>query len=123
MRRIKPRIRARTAGKALPVRLVEGEPAGRRLQGRTELRRDPSEQPLITETGLAPGLSEFAYGKLLHLASAVGALGNINRKHARQQLAPGQSMRTGLMGRLGLHLGLVFVTGHDTTCTDEAPSV
>ena len=64
----------------------------------SESRRAPLRQPLITETGLMTGLSEFAFGKLLHLPSAVGALGNINRKHARQQLAPGQAMGTGPAG-------------------------
>ncbi len=77
------------------------------------MRRDPSEQPLITETGLAPGLSEFAYGKLLHLPAAVGALCNVNGKHAGQQLAPRQTMGTRLVGRLGLRFGLIFATRHD----------
>jgi len=49
----------------------------------------------------------------LHLPPAVGAFRNVNGKHARQQLAPGQAMGTGLVGRLGLHLGLVCASRHD----------
>ena len=66
------------------------------------------------ETGLTTGLSKFAEGKLLlHLPSAVGALCNVKREHARQQLTPGQAMGTRLALRLGLHLGLISVSGHD----------
>ena len=46
-------------------------------------------------------------------APVVGALCNVNRKHARQQSAPGQAMGTALAGRLGMGLGLVFVSWHN----------
>ena len=46
VRPIKPRIRTRTAGNAVPVRLVVAERAGRRPQGKTQWKRDPSEQRL-----------------------------------------------------------------------------
>jgi|GEM_PF-6379576 len=59
------------------------------------------------------GLSEFAYGKLLHLTAALGAFGNVENT-PRQQLAPGQTTRTGPVGRLRPGFGLVSISQHDS---------
>ncbi len=92
VRRIRPRIRTQTAGKSLPVRWAEAERAGRRPQGKTEWKRDPSALRRPVQSTYSPNssfldrsppavlFSGILTSKLRRLRHGVGQLSHCKNK-------------------------------------------